>query len=137
MPTIITRGAGSALALISSQPTSYTFDDATYATGFDNPVQTVNINLYNFFTPSQLFTGRQFTMTGKSLAGWQSPTLITSTFTFGTAGSATSPRTYRKMFFVQNVYDGNQTIYVYGYYSGDSTSSPRGTVTLSALSLVI
>lgn len=137
MPTIITRGAGSALALISSQPTSYTFPDATYQTGYANPVQTVNVNLYSFFTPSQLFTGRQFTMTGKTLAGWQSPITLTSTFTFGTAGTQTCSRIASKQFFVRNVYDGNQTVYVYGFYSGDGTTVPKGTVTLTNLSLVI
>jgi hypothetical protein len=117
-------------------PSSFSFPDALYQSVFGNGVQTQNFNLYSFFWATQLYTGKQFTMVSKVTNGFQSPYTLSTTFTYGTAGNATAPTTGTKQFYARNYYDGANIVYVYGFYSGNATSSPNGQVTLIGLSLV-
>jgi len=137
MPTIITRGAASSTSLIIPVPKVYTFTTTQYASPLAYPTQTATLSIYTFFWQSQLSTGKQFTMTGQVTGGtWSIGNTLTTTMTIGTAKTQTIPYNNSKQFYVSNVYDGNQSIYVYGQYNGDPTNFKAGIVSLIGLSLV-
>lgn len=140
MPTIITRAAVPALPYIIIPERSFNFPDDLYDSPLGNGVSTPTVSLHLYFYQSQLYTGKQFTMTGKVLdvpgAGWSIGSTYTSTFTYGTAGNQTIPTNASKQFYIRNYYDGASSVYVYGFYSGDPTSFRNGSVALINLSLV-
>lgn len=134
-PVIFSNGYARALA--------FNFADSTYLSSYASSVNSAKLMLTNFFTPGQLANGDSFIITGKILnSGWgyQSPYSWTwqKASTGGLLSKTATPRVNRKQFFMQPYYDtATQQLYIRGYYSGDSTNSPNGQVTISRIELVL
>lgn len=107
------------------------------ASPYGDGVYTPPLLLSSYFMASQIPDGNQFFVTGHVVASWN-PTNTNPTVTFikGTAASFNFTRNDRKRYNFTIIYDGADTVKGYGYYSGDSTSFPNGTVYLDEVSLI-
>lgn len=102
-----------------------------------NGVYTPPLLLSSYFIAGQLPTGNQFFVTGTVSASWNPDnTNPTVTFIKGTAASFNFTRNDRKRYNFTIIYDGADTVLGYGFYSGDSTSFPNGTVSLDRVRLI-
>lgn len=110
----------------------------TLASSFGNNVYTPYLYLDSYFTADQLPTGGQFFVTARCVANWTpdnpNPTV---TFTKGTAATFTYPKSNRKSYNLQVIYDGANSVRARGYYSGDPTDFPNGTVYLDRVRIVL
>lgn len=110
----------------------------TLASANGNGVYTPDLLLDSYFAAAQLPTGGQFFVDARCVATWtpDNPT-PTASFIKGTAATYTYPKSYRKSYNMQVIYDGGNIVKAYGYYSGDSTSFPNGTVYLDEVRLIL
>lgn len=109
---------------------------SAFGNGVFSPSFSFSTSLPQFLS---LPDGTQFFVQSLVTASWATintnPTYTftkgnTSTFTTGGSGGS-------KNYYMQTTYNaGNQTVYAYGYYSGESTSFPNGTVTIQVVKLI-
>ena len=125
-------------SLGDSRKESYTFDDNLFAGAIGNPTDSLTLNLLDYFSAGQIPTGRVVAVTAKLLptTGWIYNSPYTWNLTIGTDGfTAYTPYANRKQFFFRVNLTG-YNVYANGVYSGDSTGSPQGQLTISAIALV-
>lgn len=110
----------------------------TLASPYGNGVYTPDLLLNSYFAAAQLPTGGQFFVDARCVANW-TPDNPTPTVSFikGTAATFTYSKNFRKSYNMQVIYDGGNIVKAYGYYSGQSTSSPNGTVYLDEVRLIL
>lgn len=110
----------------------------TLASANGNGVYTPDLLLNSYFAAAQLPTGGQFFVDARCVATW-TPDNPTPTVSFikGTAATFTYSKSYRKSYNMQVIYDGGNIVKAYGYYSGDATSFPNGTVYLDEVRLIL
>lgn len=106
---------------------------------YGNGVSTPNLLLSSYFSTAQLPIGNNFYVTALCTdTGWvpdnPNPTV---TFNKGTVAQFTYSKSFRKSYNMRIYYDGADTVYGYGFYSGDSTNFPNGKVTLTNVRLVL
>lgn len=110
----------------------------TLVSPYGNGVVTPDLLLNSYFTTGQLPSGNPFYVTARVAATWNpDDTNPTCTFTKGIAANYVYTRNDRKRYNLQVNYDGVNTIYARGYYTGDSTNFPNGTVYLDRVRLLL
>lgn len=109
------------------------------ASSIGNGVSTPNLLLSSYFDAGQLPAGSNFYVTALCTDAYWPPDNVNPTVTFvkGSPGQFTYSKSYRKSYNMQVNYDGADTVYGYGFYSGDSTSFPNGKVTLTAVRIIL
>lgn len=132
------RTAGSAVAMGNLYGRAVTFDVnvvSPYGSGVVTP--TITIASASYFDASQVPIGSTIQVTSVVSAVWVNPPFsATYTFTMGTAATYQHGGTSgSKNYYIQTIFDGS-SVYCYGYYSGSSTGTPYGTVSITRLSLV-
>jgi hypothetical protein len=123
-------------ALGGVKPSSYSFPDSQFQSAYGSGVYSQPLTVRDYFTEGQLPNGATFIVTGKILdTGWGYNSPYSWTLTYGTdTTTGTTPYAYRKQFYMRAVFSSG-IVQMYGFYSGDSTSSPNGRVTISAIAL--
>jgi hypothetical protein len=130
----VSVGSGYGRALL------FNFPDSQFAGPPGSPsYASLDLFIRNFFSTGQLVNGDQFRATGKLLPGTAHPyaTPFTWTLTLGVNGSTTyTPFVFRKQNYFRMTLNGT-TLRSDGIYSGDSTNSKVGVLTISRIELVI
>ena len=131
-PSSLGNGYGRALV--------YTFDVNQFSSPRAYEAYTPTVNLRNYFSSGQLQPGSQFAMTAQLWDGsWicSANEYVTTTFTYGVAGSAGSAGCGRKSQYQDRYYDGGDGVYARKIYIGDSTSFPDCRVSIVKLELIL
>jgi hypothetical protein len=132
------RTAGSAVNVSNLYGRAVTLD-VSVSSPFGNGVVTPTITIASagYFDASQVPTGSTIKITSLVTAAWVNPPYsVEYTFTMGTAATYQHGGTGGgKNYYIQTRFSGT-SVYCYGYYSGSSTNTPNGTVSITRLSLV-
>lgn len=135
------RTSGTSISMSNMYNRAITFD-ISVASVYGSGVSTATLTMNNgsYFESGQLPTGATIYITSNVTdypTSWVNPpSTVTHTFTMGTALTTQHGGTGGgKNYYIQTRFDGS-SVYCYGYYSGSSTNTPYGVVTLTQLSLV-
>jgi hypothetical protein len=132
------RTSGTTISMSNMYNRALTLD-ISVASAFGSGVSTATLTMNNgsYFESSQLPTGSTIKITSLVTAAWVNPPYsVEYTFTMGTASTVQHGGTGGgKNYYIQTIFDGTN-VHCYGYYSGSSTNTPYGTVSLTRLSLV-
>lgn len=131
----LTADTAISLSDMYSRGVDYTL---TLTSPYGSNVYTPDLLLDAYFVAAQLPTGNQFFVTARTTGSWTpdnpNPTV---TFVKGTAATFTYSKSYRKSYNLQVIYDGGNIVKARGYYSGDPTSFPDGTVYLDRVRIIL
>ena len=125
-------------SLGDSRKTSYVFDDNLFAGPIGNPTDSLTVNLLDYFSAGQIPSGTVVAVTAKLLptTGWIYNSPYTWNLTIGTDGfTVYTPYANRKQFFFRLNLTG-YNVYANGVYSGDSTNSPQGQLTITTIAIL-
>ena len=135
------RTSGTTISMSNMYNRAITLD-ISVASAFGSGVSTATLTMNNgsYFESSQLPTGALIKITSDVTpypTSWVNPPYsVEHSFTMGTASTVQHGGTGGgKNYYIQTIFDGTN-VHCYGYYSGSSTNTPYGTVSLTRLSLV-
>jgi hypothetical protein len=122
---------------------SFSFGYNQFAGAFTTAPSSVSqtMNIRQFFSTGQLATGGRFRVTADlhPSTAWRYSSPFTWDLFVGSARTPTesTPFVFRKQNYMRLYYGGGDTLYAERFYSGDSTDSKQGGVSIIGIQLVL